>query len=66
MKTEFLVSDMTCNHCVQAITQAVQAAAPGASVNIDLSTHRVSIEAAVDAALLKAAIAEEGYDVQST
>lgn len=65
MKTEFIVSDMTCNHCVQTITKAVQTAAPGATVSTDLNTHRVMIESVADAAVLQAAIADEGYDVQS-
>ncbi|MGB6007915.1 heavy-metal-associated domain-containing protein [Castellaniella sp.] len=64
MKTEFIVSDMTCNHCVQTITQAVQAIAPGAAVSTDLDTHRVVIESPADAAALRAAIADEGYDAQ--
>ena len=64
MKTEFIVSDMTCKHCVQTITQAVQDVAPGAVVQTDLATHRVSVESTADAATLQAAIAEEGYDVQ--
>ncbi len=64
MKTEFIVSDMTCNHCVQTITQAVRDVAPDAAVHTDLAAHRVTIESAADAAALRAAIAEEGYDVQ--
>jgi copper chaperone len=64
MKTEFIVSDMTCNHCVQTITKAVQAVSPGATVAADLAAHRVSIEALAEAVVLQAAIADEGYDVQ--
>lgn len=64
MKTEFIVSDMTCNHCVQTITRAVQALAPEAAVVTDLAAHRVSIDSSADAAALRAAIADEGYDVQ--
>lgn len=64
MKTEFIVSDMTCNHCVQTITQAVQAVAPGASVQTDLGAHRVTIQAAAEPAALAEAIREAGYDVQ--
>ena len=64
MKTEFIVADMTCNHCVQTITQAVKSIAPDAAVQTDLATHRVTIESAADAAALQAAITEEGYDVQ--
>ncbi|MCZ4330915.1 heavy-metal-associated domain-containing protein [Castellaniella denitrificans] len=64
MKTEFIVSDMTCNHCVQTITQAVKGVAPDAVVLTDLAAHRVTVESTADAAALRAAIAEEGYDVQ--
>ncbi|CDM24419.1 heavy-metal-associated domain-containing protein [Castellaniella defragrans] len=64
MKTEFIVSDMTCNHCVQTITRAVQDVAPDAAVQTDLGAHRVTIESSADAATLQAAIAEEGYDAQ--
>lgn len=64
MKTEFIVSDMTCNHCVQTITRAVQGVAPDAAVQADLAAHRVTIESVADAVALRAAIAEEGYDVQ--
>ncbi|HSW04623.1 heavy-metal-associated domain-containing protein [Aquabacterium sp.] len=58
----FQVKDMSCGHCVSVITQAVMAADPQAQVQIDLATHRVSIEpAAADAAALREAIAEAGY-----
>ena len=33
----FEVKDMTCGHCVGAITKAVEAADPGARVQIDLA-----------------------------
>ena len=58
----FEVNDMTCGHCVSAITKVVNAVAPGAEVQIDLATHRVSIgSTAVDAKQLAAAIADAGY-----
>ena len=40
----FEVNDMTCGHCVSAITKAVRFADPGAKVQVDLATHRVQIE----------------------
>ena len=58
----FKVDDMTCGHCVKAITQAVQDADAGAAVRIDLAGHRVEIEpASADARRLQDAIAEAGY-----
>ena len=40
----FEVKDMTCGHCVSTITKAVEAADPGARVQIDLAAHRVQIQ----------------------
>lgn len=64
MKAEFTVSDMTCNHCVQAITQAVHELEPNARLDIDLASKKVVISDAQDIAALAAAIQDEGYDVQ--
>jgi len=58
----FEVNDMTCGHCVRAITEAVQAADGGARVQVDLAAHRVQIEpVAAQAAALLHAIQEAGY-----
>lgn len=61
----FQVPDMSCGHCVQAITQAVKAADPGAQVQVDLTTHRVQVQPAqADAQALSRAITEAGYTPQ--
>ena len=58
----FEVNDMTCGHCVGAITKAVALVDPGATVQVDLALHRVQIEpAASSAAVLSDAIAEAGF-----
>ncbi|MDO9312963.1 MAG: heavy-metal-associated domain-containing protein [Burkholderiaceae bacterium] len=58
----FEVKDMTCGHCVSAITQAVKAVDAGAVVQIDLASHRVAITATAAAvATLREAIREAGY-----
>ncbi|OYY59641.1 MAG: hypothetical protein B7Y51_12890 [Burkholderiales bacterium 28-67-8] len=58
----FNVKDMTCGHCSAAITSAVLAVDPRATVHIDLSTQRVEIHpVAADAVRLAAAIADAGY-----
>jgi copper chaperone len=64
MTVEFLVPDISCEHCVKTVTAAVKGIAPAAQVKIDLVSHHVSIEGA-DAAKAKAAIEEAGYDVQA-
>jgi copper chaperone len=58
----FEVNDMSCGHCVGAITQAVKAADKEAKVQIDLAKHRVDIEpASAGAKELHDAIQEAGY-----
>lgn len=58
----FEVNDMTCGHCVKAITEAVKAADSRAEVRIDLARHRVEIEpVSTDAAALAGVIREAGY-----
>jgi len=60
--TTFEVNDMTCGHCVSTITKAVSAVDPGAKVQIDLASHRVTIDSSeADAAKLSDAIKEAGY-----
>uniref|UniRef100_UPI0033415D42 heavy-metal-associated domain-containing protein n=1 Tax=Castellaniella defragrans TaxID=75697 RepID=UPI0033415D42 len=65
MKAEFIVSDMTCGHCVQTITRAVQEHCPGAQVQADLDTRRVVVEGAGSAAGIEAVIREAGYEVRA-
>ena len=58
----FEVKDMSCGHCVKAITDAVKAADSRAKVNIDLARHRVEIEpGSTDAAALAGVIRDAGY-----
>ena len=60
--TTFEVKDMTCGHCVSTITKAVRAVDQGATVQIDLAKHRVTIDPTeADAAELSAAIKQAGY-----
>lgn len=58
----FEVNDMTCDHCVSTLTQALKGVDAGARVQIDLASHRVQIEPAeADASELAEAIREAGY-----
>ena len=58
----FEVNDMTCGHCVRAITEAVHCADNGARVQVDLAAHRVQIEpVAAQASALLHAIQQAGY-----
>lgn len=57
----FTVPDMSCGHCVKAITEAVQGAIPGASVAADTGTKRVVVMGAADRDAIKTLIEEAGY-----
>jgi len=60
--TTFEVKDMTCGHCISTITKAVNDVDLGAKVQIDLATHRVTIDSTeADAAGLSDAISRAGY-----
>ena len=56
------VPEMSCGHCVKAITGALKAVDPGASVEIDLGSHLVKVASAADEASLREAIAGAGYE----
>jgi copper chaperone len=58
------VRKMTCNHCVRAVTAAVQGVQPTAEVEVDLGRGTVRIDGDLDADAAAAAIREEGYDVR--
>ncbi|MGE0315385.1 MAG: heavy-metal-associated domain-containing protein [Lautropia sp.] len=61
----FQVDDMTCGHCVGAITKALKDVDPDATLRIDLATHRVDIVAGktgdAGASRWRNAIEEAGY-----
>lgn len=61
---EFKVHDMSCNHCVQAITKAALAVDPQAQVNIDLPGRSVRIESDAAVETFRNAIEEAGYTVK--
>ncbi|MCU0117955.1 cation transporter [Pseudomonas sp. B2M1-30] len=60
----FSVEGMSCGHCVKAITNAVQAKDPAASVRVDLAAREVGVESILSAEQVIAAISEEGYGIK--
>jgi copper chaperone len=58
----FEVNDMTCGHCVGAITGALKAIDPEAAIRVDLATHRVQVgPVRAGAEAVAAAIRDAGY-----
>jgi copper chaperone len=60
----FTVKGMSCGHCVKAITQALQARDPAASVRVDLAAREVGVESSLSTEEVLAAITEEGYEAK--
>jgi copper chaperone len=58
---QFSISDMSCGHCVKAVTEAVQSVDAQAKVQVDLSTKQVKVESQAPREQLVHALAEAGY-----
>lgn len=69
--TTYLVSGMTCDHCVHAVTQEVSGLAGVESVEVDLAagaTSRVTVtsQAPLAHSEVEAAVDEAGYELVGT
>ena len=63
MSIEFKVEGMSCQHCVAAVTRAIQEQDAGAQVQVDLPAGKVVVQSGASVDTLKAAIDEAGYTV---
>jgi copper chaperone len=60
---EYLVADMTCDHCKVALTEEVGKVDGVRAVDVDLDSKLVRVHGdAIDGAAVVAAIDEAGYD----
>jgi len=64
--TTFLVSGMTCEHCVRAVTTEVGTVSNVTDVQVDLDAGQVSVESngVLDTSLVLKAITAAGYTGQ--
>lgn len=60
----FKVENMSCQHCVSAVTRALQALDPAAQVRVDLARGEVEASGSFSADAAIAALAEEDYPAQ--
>ncbi|TWI66308.1 copper chaperone [Pseudoduganella lurida] len=60
---ELQVENMSCGHCVAAVTQAVQAVDGAAKVEVDLATQHVRVDSVAALDAVRTAIADAGYPV---
>ena len=57
------VENMSCGHCVNAVTKAVQTVDAQATVRVDLAQKKVDVRTAMPIDRVVAAIADAGYPV---
>ncbi|NQU61064.1 MAG: heavy-metal-associated domain-containing protein [Rhodospirillales bacterium] len=62
MPTTYNVSGMTCEGCANAVTKAIQAALPGAEVDVDLEAKKVTVNGAGDDGAVQKAVEEAGFE----
>ena len=62
--TDLQVAGMTCQHCVHAVTQALQGIAGVKNVSVDLAGRRARVEGEADPLTLVRAVQEEGYEAK--
>lgn len=63
--TEYTVTGMTCQHCVDAVAREVGGIDGVTGVDVDLDSGRVSVSSTqpVDDAAVRAAVDEAGYEL---
>jgi copper chaperone len=58
------IQGMSCGHCVGAVSKALEAVAGVESVEVSLERGEARVEGNADAAVLIAAVEEEGYEAR--
>ncbi|KDN10313.1 MAG: heavy-metal-associated domain-containing protein [Gilliamella sp.] len=60
---KLIVDNMSCQHCVKAITKAINDIDPNAKVTVDLTKHEVDIEnSSISQEAAITAVNEAGYE----
>ncbi len=64
--TTYLVTGMTCGHCVASVTEELSAVPGITGVTVDLPTGRVDVssETPLDDNAVRAAVQEAGYEIE--
>jgi copper chaperone CopZ len=61
--TTYTVAGMTCNGCVNKVTNAVTGVPGVEDVDVDVSTGTLEVIGSADDAAVRAAVAEIGYSI---
>ncbi|BDG74708.1 heavy-metal-associated domain-containing protein [Roseomonas fluvialis] len=59
------VEGMSCSHCAQAVTAAIEAKDPAAKVVIDVAAGTVQASTILPRHVVSMAVEEEGYEVKA-
>jgi copper chaperone len=59
------VEGMSCSHCAQAVTAAIEAKDPAAKVIIDVAAGTVQAATILPRHVVSMAVEEEGYEVKA-
>ncbi len=62
MARTYSVSGMSCDGCANSVTKAIQAAQPGATVEVDLEAKEVTVEGTDDNDLIRQAVEKAGFE----
>jgi copper chaperone len=62
MTKKYQVLGMTCGGCASSVTKAVIAAAPDASVEVDLDAKEIAIDGIADDATVQQAVEGAGFE----
>lgn len=61
MSEQYKVLGMTCGGCAKSVTNAIQDAAPGATVDVDLEAKAITVDGA-DENTVKTAVQDAGFE----
>ncbi len=63
--SSYTVQGMTCQHCVNAVTEEVGEVSGVRAVDVDLASGRLTVDsdAAVELSAVRAAVQEAGYEL---
>jgi copper chaperone CopZ len=64
METKIKVTGMTCNHCVGAVTRALEGVPGVEQAEVSLETGQALVKGDAEISLLLNAIKEEGYEAR--
>ncbi len=62
MTQTYLVKGMTCEGCVRAVTNAIERALPGTTVEVDLASGRVSVANCAEEGAIARAVDDAGFE----